>query len=456
MTDQESAAASSPGATERRLVVFGPVPTLSAGWTAVVPTAGDHPGAVSGPFDTVLVSAPIQSSVLLGWLYDSASPLAPLIDLSGANLARADIQAPIVTPDTVAAGLARAGALASELDMLAPVPLNQDRDGLIILGLMFSRKADLVPVLDAGQKDFYCYPRLDGISDASSWLEMLADAGLLSRTFHDRVYVCGQCQSARLSVREVCQGCKSSQITEETLVHHYRCGMQGPRSTFLHGETLVCPKCSGVLRHFGVDYDTPGQIICCHACGGTATDPEISFLCADCRTVTSGASARRRDWHSFRLTKAGEVAAIEGRLPGTRLHAMMEGLKGWRSPREMASLLDLCAGLASRYKRPYTVATLSLADPSAIIARSGRTGLARLHRLIVDLVAETVRSTDGVAILGDRVIICLPETPPDHGPFIVKRLRDRLGAAVADADTVQIAIIPAEEVGALAAELVQG
>ncbi len=443
-------------AKERKLVVFGPVPALLDGWRAIIPDSGNSHGAADVSFDAVLVTAPTQPALLLGWLYDSASPLAPLIDLSGGTLARADVQGPLPTPDALASGLASAIRIATEVDMLSPVPLNQDRDGLIVLGLMLTRKVDLVPVLDARQRDLYSYPLLDGIPDAPGWLESLADSGLVSRHFHDRVYVCGQCQSARLSVRELCQACKSSQITEETLVHHYRCGMQGPRSAFLRGESLVCPKCSSVLRHFGVDYDTPGQIICCKSCGGTATEPEIAFLCADCATVTTGAAAQRRDWHSFRLSQAGEVAAIEGRLPGTRLQAMMKNIEGWRSPRELAKLLDLCVGLAKRYKRPFTVVTLTLADPSTVIAKSGRSGLARLHRLIVDLVAETVRSTDGVAILGESIVICMPETPPDHAPFIEKRLRDRLGSAVADAHTVQIAIIPTEEVGALSARLVQG
>jgi hypothetical protein len=448
MTAHDNVLAMPEGTKTRMVVVFGPSPALGDDWVAVEQDA-------DGPFDAVLITAPVNPSAFLGWLYDSASPLAPVIDLAGGTMARADLTAPIATSDMVVTGLSKAVEIAGRLSAMAPIPLNQDRDGLIILGLASSRSTVLKPVLDASHRALYSYPVLDGIADAPGWLETLAHSGLMSRTFHDRVYICPQCQSARLSVREVCPACKSTNVAEESLVHHYRCGMQGPRSAFLKGQTLVCPKCNDVLRHFGVDYDTPGQVFACAACGGTATEPEISFLCADCGAVTTGAAAQRRDWHVYRLTEAGEVAAIEGRLPGTRLSSMMASVHGWRSPPEMAMLINLCMGLKKRYTRPFMVATLTLTDPDTVIARTGRGGLARLHRLLVDLVAETVRNTDGVAILGDRIIICLPETPPENGPFLAKRLRERLDKAVADASTVRIAVLPEEEVPALEAELTQ-
>jgi hypothetical protein len=438
---------------EHRILVFGPVPNLPENWSAIACNGHERPHASDESFDAVLVTQPTQASVLLGWLHNGPSPIAPVIDLSGGNLPFADVQAPLLTHDTLSAGLVRATEISNELDALSPIPMNQDRDGLAILGLAYSRGIGFVPVLDAGQKDLYFYPLLVGIADACGWLEALAASDLLTRHFHDRVYVCERCQSARLSVREVCAVCKSPHISEDTLVHHYRCGMEGPRTAFLHGETLVCPKCNGQLRHFGVDYDTPGQVIHCEACGGTEAEPEISFLCIDCREVTPGAAAQRRDWHSFSLTEAGEVAAVEGRLPGTRLQTLEEGLNGWRSPHEMAMLLHLCMGLEARYQRPFTVVTLTLSDPAAITARSGRTGLVRLHRLLVDLVVETVGSTDGVAILGDRIIICFPETPPDHVPLIVKRLQERFSGTVADSNSIEVRFVPVNEVAELASDL---
>lgn len=161
------------------------------------------------------------------------------------------------------------------------------------------------------------YSLLADPRDMEEAVARLERQDLISSTFVDRLHVCPSCRSSRLLVSETCISCGSSQLTEESYIHHLKCAYQGPESDFYRGDDLYCPKCARELTSFGVDYDRPGVVLMCAACGTAMSDPGVSFRCLDCYRVTAGDKIETRDVYSYALTQRGRDTIESGRMGGT-------------------------------------------------------------------------------------------------------------------------------------------
>ena len=139
------------------------------------------------------------------------------------------------------------------------------------------------------------YPGFPSAAKTIPIAEDLSHRGLLTKTFFDRVHECGACGSRRLTVREECPSCRSADIFETELIHHYRCAALRPEGEFRQGSALVCPKCSQQLRHYGKDYDKPGHSQICRKCKDSTSEPAVGFICQDCDAQADGDSVRRID-----------------------------------------------------------------------------------------------------------------------------------------------------------------
>ncbi len=172
---------------------------------------------------------------------------------------------------------------------------------------------ELDPVYDANSLLLFAYPVPLANAEIVRLAERLASEGLLKKRFVDRVHQCGSCESAHLNVREECPSCGSPQLVEQPYIHHFSCAYQGPEEDFRSGDDLVCPKCRKTLRHFGQDYDRPGSMLVCQACGHATSEPDVGFVCASCHTHTSGESMGTKDIFSYALTDKGLAFAESGR-----------------------------------------------------------------------------------------------------------------------------------------------
>ena len=385
----------------------------------------------------ILLPGADPASVYARMLHNGHS-LAAVIDLSGTHSARADFCADVPGNDNIARGLETAAAVREARARIAPFLHDDDRLGLTVLALAITRQRDLEPVLDPTRVSMFDYPLLAGIPEPRHLLETLAAARLLKPTFRERAYLCGACNGSRLLARDVCISCGSSHLVQETLVHHYRCGEHAPKPRFMRGDEMICPKCDRALRHFGVDYDTPGPIYVCHACHKTLPEPEARFLCGDCGDATRGIDAQTLDWHSYSPTEAAQAAVHEGRLPGSGLERLLDGLPGWRTPRDLALVLDLNHRLATRYNRPYAVLQVDTSTSPEALAQFGSSGAAQMQSLLVDLVRQSMRETDCFAAVDNRLLLLLPETPPDKCDALVERLHARTAAALGQ--RIQLAV----------------
>lgn len=132
--------------------------------------------------------------------------------------------------------------------------------------------------------------------------------------YFDRIYLCNQCKSAHVSMRETCPSCQSSQLKPEDLIHHFSCGYIGPISDFKNkiDGTLTCPKCSKNLRHIGVDYDKPSLINQCLDCNEVFQDYNVKARCLHCKNDVEVQYLLAKDVNVFKLTKKGRNAALVG------------------------------------------------------------------------------------------------------------------------------------------------
>jgi Thaumarchaeal output domain 1 len=264
-------------------------------------------------------------------------------------------------------------------------------------------------------------------------LEMLAGLDLLTPRHFTRTHVCGNCASARLHACEACPACGGQDLVDEELVHHYRCGWKEPESRFVDGGRLMCPKCHRELRHFGVDYEKPGNVTVCRSCSAMNAEPIVQFICLDCARATPSVDARSIDWHHYELAEEGLRALREGRLPRFEIAPLLKGRTRAFSPPEFRLLATESMRVARRYGRPFTLARFTLANVDDLRSELGplRTDLA--FRIAVDAIVEALREADFVgADSATSVLIGFPETTASHvAAIVVERVRELIRTSIA-------------------------
>jgi hypothetical protein len=166
-----------------------------------------------------------------------------------------------------------------------------------------------------------CYPGFFSASTIVPIADRLVLRGFLKKTFFDRLHECRTCRSRRLSVREECPSCRSADLRETSLIHHFHCAALLPEEQYRQGTALICPKCKRQLRNYGKDYDRPGRAYICNTCDATSSELEVGFVCLDCNARMDGEGAERVDLYSYALTDAciafleGSAAALAATMP---------------------------------------------------------------------------------------------------------------------------------------------
>ena len=384
-------------------------------------------------------------------LAQQGRPAIPIADLSGGATPRADARADFPSLEAIEDAIAETQTIRDALRALPPIAERKDVERLSVLRLASSRQTGIEARWDPGSKDLVHYPLLSGLRDGRVVLEQLARAGFLARSFFERLHTCGNCGSSRMPVREVCTSCGSADLREETLIHHYRCASQAPRSQFERGQDLVCPKCNRTLRHYGVDYDAPGTVQHCNQCHEVFSESDVAFKCADCGQVTPADKAATTDWYGYSLTAEGHRAALRGELPSLGLESFVAGVTGHRAPRDFALMIDFADRVQRRYERPFSIVTISflVSDDSRSIEQL------RAESMVWDIIRGTLRESDFIAALEHQLVLLLPETEPAGAKIVVDRINTRLAEATAESPHIRAEILTADKIPALV-EIMRG
>lgn len=395
-------------------------------------------------FDVILALGVSNLAALEQFIWQSRNPAAPLAAFSEMPIPRIDA----VVGDSSAAALALAIStlepLATRVSALPRLPAGIDRNGLLALTLAYTRKCTIEGQWQPNSPDMIGYPLLFGISNARAVLEELADAGLLRRRFFERLHVCQQCESSQLHAREVCVSCHSSHLAEHSLVHHYSCGFQAAQTAFEHHDGYVCPKCHKRLRHYGVDYDKPGVIIVCQACGKTMSEPQVGFTCASCNSYTVSDHAQRRDWYHYDLLPDGIAALHACSLPRAGLIEPGNG----HSLRDFRLIVGSNLSIAHRYQRALTAWKLTL-DADELEQTIGKPGVLEVCRLVREILTQNIRQSDIVAALPAGAVACLSETDRGGAEIALQRVYKQIVRAVRPTVKLKMEIFEGNDINAL-------
>jgi hypothetical protein len=398
-------------------------------------------------FDLIVAPATHDVATFERFISQCSNPLGPLIAFSDVFGARADVVVNEPTTAALALAISTLEPLAARIAGLPRQPLGVDRDGLVALGLAYTRNRPIEARWQPKSADLIEYPLLLGINNARAVLERLADGGLLRRRFFERLYVCQHCGSSQLHAREVCLGCHSSHLSEHSLVHHYSCGFQAKQAAFEDRDGYVCPKCHKQLRHYGVDYDKPGLVISCQSCGETMADPEVGFICAGCGSYTSSENAGQRDWYHYDLLPDGLAALRAGQLP----HSGLTNSHNDYSVRDFRLIAAKILSVARRYERPLTALRLTL--DADLLGRLDRKSTLDVCQFVREIVVHCIRESDMVASLPTGIVVCFNETSSARANVALDRIRQRVAGAVRIGFNFEIEVFEGEYVGNLLEDL---
>ncbi len=363
-------------------------------------------------------------------LHQHSKLLLPIVNLSGGALPRADYSAESFSLGVVHTAWSSLKRLQQRLHELPEFPISSDRNGLVALAMSYTRETRLDAKWQPRIPEMIDYPLLTGIDHPRAILEELATHDLVSRNPFDRVHVCSSCKSSRLNVREECPECRSSNINEETLIHHYHCAFQAEEKKFLTGRALICPKCNKELRHYGVDYDKPGTLFACADCGSTSPEPTVGFVCVDCGNHANGDVIDTRQWFNYTISPDGIAAIQNGLLPHSSLESVLEVNRAAYSRRDFYTVLRFYSSVASRYERPVSVWALTIKNVDMLKAKIGGRGLSKVFLLVSDIIAQSLRKCDAIAAAGETLFALLPETDPKLTDMLVQRLKQKVSTQI--------------------------
>ena len=393
----------------------------------------------------VAVVGPVTADELARDLAVRRQVMTPIMDFSGSLDVRADFAAPAPIPDALRAGLSAFVPILRRLEELPDSSASPDAYALAVLGLAYSRQTNIRAAWAPQRPQGVHYPLLAGVPGPRDLLAQLHDAELLRRRFFDRTHVCENCDSARLNAREVCTACQSSNLHEEALVHHYRCGHQAPERDFLT-QGYVCPKCNQTLNHFGVDYDKPGSVMVCGECGAVDNDPKVRFGCMDCGHETPGQSIASSDWFHYELTEGGIEAVRSGVLPHLGFERLLEAYRQTRPLREFVALVEHDLDTAKRYKRPFALVIVRVENIDELRATLGLREMGRVFAILVERIVEILRETDLVTAHRDEILLAMPETAPENSAVALERLRESVAESIEAGVRLDFQVVDRDEV----------
>jgi hypothetical protein len=248
------------------------------------------------------------------------SPLAAIVPVIGpsdrdgpANRWPVDIALEGSGEKGLARALSEAGDLVARMRRLPEHVLFSSDPRLTLLARLAVRDRGAAPRRTPMCPETFVYPDAAAVPELTAVAEDLAERGLLERRFSDVVTSCPACRSGRLSVRELCGSCGSANLTEEAIIHHYRCAREGPEHEFRSGTALVCPKCRLTLEYFGVDYDRPGIVVVCRECNHISSEAGVGYICLECGSAGSTELAEARPIWAYHLSPTGLMHAFSGR-----------------------------------------------------------------------------------------------------------------------------------------------
>ena len=299
-----------------------------------------------------------------------------------------------------------------------------------VLRYMYSRDVVLKAAQNAKSVYGFTYPIMDVVFDANSFqsfshLKFLQERDLVSTKFVDKVHHCPHCFCAFLNFRETCVTCSSANLSSQDLLHHYRCGYEGPESDFDNGDKLECVKCHHELKQIGVDYDRPAQIHQCLDCNQVFQEPVVMASCMQCGVETEVAALVGRNVYNYTLTPLGSHAAIHGIRYS--LKDEFKSLTNFVDEVVFKKFLEVELNRIRRYKKSASSCVKVVLKNYTQLAADGSWNLNDVNQEIADIIIKSIRSTDLLCFLNSTTIyLIFTETDVKWSEYTIDRVKNRL------------------------------
>ena len=373
-------------------------------------------------FDAILITQPVAIEALASLWERKALFALPIIDLTGTLGRMADFDG----ADLSGVEAERLGRLVRDFqDRRARLHrdlLLSDKLGEKLLGRMFVANRPLTAAFDPRYRYLAAYDIPLGRRLVTREAEALSEHGLLQREFFERFHICPGCNSYRLHVREECSQCRSSNLSEEQYLHHFRCAFQGPEVDFRRGDELICPKCHHELTHFGFDYDRPGTMVMCGSCGHAASEPSVGFVCLDCGVHTDSDVAATRDVFAYKLTDQGVNFAEKG---GAVLGYAREVLRFADLPLELVVALNAAAKRYNEDKTPFALVNILYRKESEVVAEFGARRFAQARDLFIENLRNALDKPNTVVKGQSHDFALLEAIGPEQAQVDFDHLKER-------------------------------
>ena len=362
-------------------------------------------------FDGILMKVPASIDDLTALWRAKALYVLPIIDLTGTLGRISDLDgSKLIARDADQVGRLVRSFEDRRAHLHRDILFSADLDEQL-LGRMYVSNRALTPNYDPNSRMLVSYDVTLSPATVIREAKRLCDQGLLRRQFFERFHVCPRCDSHRLNVREECINCRSSDLSEEQYLHHFRCAYQGPEAEFRRGDQLVCPKCRHELTHFGFDYDRPGTMVVCQSCSHSSSEPAVGFACVDCGAHSDSEVASTRDIYAYELTDQGVGFAEHGH---SLLGSAREALRFADLPIELVVALN---GSAKRYneaKTPFTLINISYRNEREVTADYGARAFSQARDLFIENLRSALAPT-GLIVRGlSHDFALLPDVPPEQ------------------------------------------
>ncbi|MFN3234444.1 MAG: hypothetical protein ACE365_03395 [Gammaproteobacteria bacterium] len=297
------------------------------------------------------------------------------------------------------------------------------------LAFLWTRGKNIDPIMHSSLKKGYSYPVPFTEHDIEAILMNLYDLSLLDRKFYDVAHPCTKCGSVQILYRDACIECHSTDITEHTMIHHFPCSYHGAETEFLdiHGN-YVCPKCQKMLNQIGLDYDKPGTINICNACGYESQDSRVMGRCLSCSNEINAIDAPRKAIYSYHLNEMGVEALFQNSIhrydPRKALGESLDIVDDYM----FYFLSQKLRYIAERYKFETTLLEIGTKDSAKNI---GEYDKITLMSSIGKEFAHLLRHTDTVSFINKRLFILLPGTTVEQTNVVVQKATQQINNTVA-------------------------
>jgi len=190
---------------------------------------------------------------------------------------------------------------------------------------------EIKPTLSLSTESGFSFPDIEKLLEATpetiaQTLENLADEGILTKRFSDKVLLCPYCQSPNLRPSLRCPKCGSGYLDKGRILEHLACGYTGAESEFVSVGKYVCPRCKRELRFLGTDYRSLGIKYVCGNCTEIFTDAMFKWQCLSCLLLFAEHEAKEIPLYTYYLNEDRRLWLGFELKPKSKFIAFMESL----------------------------------------------------------------------------------------------------------------------------------